>query len=168
MRVLGYLEHLNLGIDPESGERNVLVQSAQEYQALTPAEKERAWALISIASEILEVTGASLYKSAYNGNTPYKTIKKNEFDRRGLTIVKIPSVHRTKAVKREADIQRIVRVLRRSLKATSWPPSNQKLLIEVIVSTKLRSIERELFGGKETKDGDKGITEGNHEQEIAA
>ena len=168
MRVLGYLEHLSLGTDPASGEKNILVQSVQEYQALTPAEKERAWALISIASAILEVTGASLYKSAYNGHTPYKTIKKNEFDRRGLTIVKIPSVHRTKAVKREADIQRMVRVVRRTLK-TGWLPANQQLLVSVLVDTKLRNIERELFGKKSKDENNKGITEGNgnHEQEIA-
>jgi hypothetical protein len=167
MRIDGYLEHLPLGVDPDSGERNILVQSVQEYQALTPEEKERAWSTIKVASEIQEVTAAVLYKHAYSGKMASKIIKKNEWDRHGLTLIKIPTIPRTKEVRRAADIQRIVRVVRRSIKATKWVPSNQKLLIEVIVNTKLRNIERELFGSKEGKDGNnKGITEegnGNHE-----
>ncbi len=58
--------------------------------------------------------------------------------------------------------------LKKALNRPSWLPSNRRVLIEVIVSTELRNIERELFG-KEAKDGNKGITEkGNHEQEVTA
>jgi hypothetical protein len=162
MRIKGYLECLNIGVDPESGERNILVQSVQEYQTLSPEERERAWATIKVASEIQEITAAILYKHAYNGKMASKTIKKNEWDRHGLTLIKIPSIPRTKEVRRAADIQRIVRVVRRSIKV-SWLPAPQQLLISVILDTKLRNIERELFG-KEGKDGNKG-TEGDHEQQ---
>jgi hypothetical protein len=163
MRIKGYLELLNIGVDPESGERNVLVQSVQEYQTLTPEERERAWATIKVASEIQEITAAILYKHAYSGKMASKIIKENEWDRHGLTLIKIPSIPRTKEVRRAADIQRIVRVVRRSTKATKWLPSAQRILIEAIVSTKLRNIERELFG-KEGKENNKGITECNHER----
>ncbi|SRR5258708_18475691 len=157
MRIDGYLEHLDIGRDPKSGERNVLVQSVQEYQKLTPEERGRAWATIKVASEIQEVTAAVLYKHAYSGKMASKIIKKNEWDRIGLTLIKIPSIPRTKGVRREADIQRIVRVVRRTLKA-SWLPANQQLLVSVLVDTKLRNLERELFG-KDGKDGNKGITD---------
>jgi hypothetical protein len=153
MRIIGYLEHLDLGIDPESGKPNVLVQNAQEYNVLTAEEKSRAWATIKVASEISERVAVTMYQQTYSGKIPSKTIKKNAWDRRGLTLIKVPQNIKTKADRRNDDINRVVRVLRRTLKATSWLPGGQQLLISAVVDMRLRNIERELFGA--TKEAEK-------------
>ena len=119
MKITGYLEHLDLGTDEESGQPNILVNSAQEYNRLTEEEKARSWATIKVASEISERVAVTTYHQAYSGKIPCKTIKKNEWDRRGLTLVKVPNI-KTKGDKRNDDITRIVRVVRRTLKVTSW------------------------------------------------
>jgi hypothetical protein len=164
MLLKGYLEFLDLGIDPASGKKNILVQSFGEYQALTPEERERAWATIGVASSIYEVSTSVFYKKLYEGTIPAKTIKKNELDRIGLNLIKIPSSPRPKEVRREADIQRVTRVFKRTLRLTKWLSSKHRLLLEIMVSTNLRHIERELFSG--AKNGNKGITEeGKHGQQ---
>ena len=147
MLIKGYLEHLDLGIDPESGEPNLLVNSKEEYQSLSEDERARAWATIKVASDISERVTVTTYHQVYHGKIASKTIKKNEWDRRGLTLVKVPQTIRTKVDRRNDDITRVVRVVRRALKATSWLPDGNRLLIAGIVEAGLRKFEYELFGG---------------------
>jgi hypothetical protein len=158
MKTNGYLEHLDLGTDEESGKPNILVNSAQEYQALSEEEKGRAWATIKVTSDISERDTSAFYAKVYSGRIPSKTIKKNPWDRRGLTLIKVPSA-RSKGDKRNDDITRVVRVVRRTLKATSWLPGGQDLLLSAIVEMRLRNIERELFNGNNSQ---LTTTEGNH------
>jgi hypothetical protein len=157
MKITGYLEHLDLGTDQESGQPNILVNNSQEYHALTDEEKARSWATIKVASEIAERVAVTLYQQAYSGKIPCKTIKKNPWDRRGLTLVQVHQNIKTKGDKRNDDIARVVRVVRRTLKATSWLPGGQDLLLSAIVEMRLRNIERELFGtiteGKTSHEG---------------
>jgi hypothetical protein len=159
MRIIGYLEHLDLGIDPESGKPNIIVNSAQEYQALTDEEKARSWATIKVTSEIAERVPVTLYEQVYSGKIASKTIKKNEWDRRGLTLIKVPQNIKTKGDKRNDDISRVVRVVRRTLKATSWLPVSQQILISAVVDMRLRNLERELFNGNNSQ---LTTSEGNH------
>ena len=150
MVLAGYLEHLDLGVD-ESGQPNILVRSVQEYNALTEEEKARAWSTIKVAGEISERVAVALYQHVYTGKLPSKTIKKNTWDRRGLVLVKVsPKTLKTKADRRADDITRMTRAVRRTMKAASWLPEAQRLLVGAIFDTKLRNIERELFsnGGK--------------------
>jgi hypothetical protein len=146
IKTIGYLEHLDLGIDPESGQPNILVNNSQEYHALSDEEKARSWATIKVASEISERVAVTMYHQAYHGKIASKTIKKNEWDRRGLTLVKVPQNMKTKGDRRNDDISRVVRVVRRTLKATSWLPVSQQILISAVVDMRLRNLERELFG----------------------
>lgn len=159
----GYLEHLDLGTDPDSGQPNVLVTSSQEYHALSDEEKARSWATIKVASEILERVTVTMYHQVYSGKIPTKTIKKNPWNRRGLTLVKVPQNIKTKEDRRKDDITRIVPVARRALEATGWLPENQQFLVRVLIDTKLRNIERELFGRDFQETKDKQLTEeGKH------
>jgi hypothetical protein len=159
MKTKGYLEHLDLGNDPESGLPNILVQSLEEYRALPADQKAGAWATLKVASVISERTAASLYKAAYQRRIESKNVKKKETDRIGILLVKLPSV-RTNAKKRDEDITRLVRVFRRKLKATCWLPESQSVLVSAIVDMRLRNIERELFQSN-TKEGNNGSHEGN-------
>lgn len=163
MKINGYLEHLDLGIDPETGERNILVQSPEEYRALPDDQKARAWATLKVASRISERTPASLYKAIYEGKLTPQTLKKRASDRRGLTLIKVPTV-RTNEDKRKGDISRIVRVFRRTLRATCWLPEGNQVLIAGMVDSGLRNLERELFGTPEAAGINQLFTkEGNHE-----
>jgi hypothetical protein len=166
MITTNYIEHLDLGFD-ESGRPNILVHSAQEYYELMDEERALAWATIKVASAISERVAVTIYQQAYSGRILSKTIKKNAWDRRGLTLVKVPQNVKTKADRRSDDIIRMTRVVRRTLKATSWLPEPQRVLVGALFDTNLRNIERELFC-KEAKDGNKGITDegnGNHEHQ---
>jgi len=80
MRMKGYLEHINLGIDSESGEKAILVKSAREFFLLSEEEQYRAWSVVKVASEILERPPVTIYQYAYKGKMPSKIIKKNAFD----------------------------------------------------------------------------------------
>lgn len=155
MRTNGYLEHLDLGIDPDSGQPNILVCSFREYHELTDEEKARSWATIKVASEISERVAVTLYQQAYSGKISNKIIKKNPWDRRGLTLVKVPENIKTKEDRRKEDIARMVRVVRRTLRATSWLPEAHQILITGVVDNGLRSIEQELFGSQEAKEAAK-------------
>ncbi len=168
MRVKDYLEYLDLGVDGETGQKNIIVQSSSEFAALPEAQQRRAWATISAASAILETTLQGIYYRVYHGTILTKIVKKNSTALRGLTLVKVYPSIKNRAQKREDDRRQVMTTLKKALNRPSWLPSNRRVLIEVIVSTELRNIERELFG-KEAKDGNKGITEkGNHEQEVTA
>ena len=157
MRLNGYIQHIDLGIDPESGERNVLVHSAEEFFRLPEEEQCRAWAVVKVAGEILEKPAITIYQQAYAGKIASKVVKKNAFDRRGLTLVKVENPLKNRATRRAVDNGRIVKGLKRSLKRASWIPSNQKLLIEVMVDTRLRNMEREMFGSEaKTNKGEQG------------
>ena len=164
MRTKNYLKHLDLGIDQASGEKNILVENFEQYQALTQAERERAWATIGVASAIYEVSTSVFYKKLYEGTIPAKTIKKNKYDRIGLNLIQIPSSPRPKEVRREADIQRINRVFKRTVKLAKWISTKHRVMLEIMVSRELRNIEQELFGAKD--ENNKGITkEGNNGQQ---
>jgi hypothetical protein len=76
MKLDGYLGHLDLGIDPESGEENILVKSARGFFKLPEDEQYRAWAVVKVASEILERPAITIYQHAYTGELPSKVIKR--------------------------------------------------------------------------------------------
>jgi hypothetical protein len=146
MILRGYLEYLDLGIDPESGQPNILVRSAQEYNSLTLKEQQRAWSIVSVASEISGWTVPCLYKAIYSGKLASKTFKKRAEDRTGLQLVNVPDV-RTKADKRATTIARINHVLERALKnAPSWLPLASRVYIAGEVDAYLRRVEQEIFG----------------------
>ena len=166
MKLTGYLDHIDLGIDPESEEKAILVRTTDEFFKLSEEQQYRAWTVIKVASEILEKPVVTIYKHAYAGKMPSKVIKKNALDRHGLILVKPYKSLQDREARRAEDQQRISTTLKKSLKQATWLLPAQRVLIEVIVNTELRNIESELFG-KEGKDGNKGITEGNHET-IAA
>jgi hypothetical protein len=163
MRVKGYLEYLDLGVEEETGQKNIIVQSSSEFAALPESQQRHAWATISAASAILETTPQGIYHKIYRGRMPTKIVKKNSTDLQGLTLVRVYQSVKDRATRREDDQRRIVKSLKKSLKPATWLPPAQRVLIEVMVSTKLRNIERELFG-KEAKIGNKEITEGNNGQ----
>ena len=149
MRMSGYLEHLDLGIDPESGERNILVRTPKEFFKLNEEEQCRAWAPIKVASEILDKPAVSIYQRLYKGKVPSKIVKKNPLDRHGLALVRVFESYRDQVSRRAADTDRIVKSLSRNLKLTGWIPSQDRLLIEVQVSVRLGQIERRLRKGIE-------------------
>lgn len=162
MKLTGYLDHIDLGIDPESGERSILVRSAKEFFELPENQQDRAWSVVKVASEILEKPTVTIYQHAYNGKIPSRIIKKNPWDRHGLTVVKVYTSLKDREARRAEDRHRIVKALKRA----TWLPPAQRALIGVLVSVELTNIERELFG-QEARKGNKEIREGNHET-IAA
>ena len=89
MKLTGYLDHIDLGIDSESGEKGILVRSAKEFFELPEDQQYQAWSVIKVASEILEKPAITIYQHAYSGKIPSKVIKKNPWDRHGLTVVKL-------------------------------------------------------------------------------
>ncbi len=155
MRVKGYLEYLDLGVDEETGQKNIIVQSSSEFAALPESQQRHAWATISAASAILETNLQGIYYRVYLGTIPTKIVKKNSTDLRGLTLVKVYPSIKNRAQKREDDRRKVMTTLKKALNCPSWLPSKRRVLIEIIVNTELRSIERELFG-KEGKDGNQG------------
>src|SRR5258708_36541755 len=148
MRVKDYLEYLDLGVDGETGQKNIIVQSSSEFAALPEAQQRRAWATITAASAILETTLQGIYYRVYPGTILTKIVKKNSTDLRGLTLVKVDPSIKNRAQKREDDRRKEMTTLKKALNCPSWLPSKRRVLIEIIVNTELRSIERELFGKK--------------------
>lgn len=164
MRLNGYLEHVDLGIDPESGERNLLVQSATEFYRLPEDQHYRAWAVVKVAAEILERPAMTLYQHVYQGKLASKVIKKNAFDRHGLTLIKPYQSMKDRKARREQDQMRIERNLKRSLDRTPWLSRGHQALIVAIVGMKLREFERELLKDKKNK----GIEGDGSEQQVTA
>jgi hypothetical protein len=160
MRLNGYIEHIDLGIDPESGEKNILVNSQREFFKLTEEERCRAWAVVKVASQILEKPAITLYQQAYKNKIPSNVFKKNAANRHGLTLLKVYDPLKDRETKRTEDKEKILRTLEKSLKRAAWIPSKQQLLIKVRMGIALRNLERELFGD-EAKGGKQ---EGNNEQ----
>ena len=153
MRMKGYLEHINLGIDSESGEKAILVKSAREFFLLSEEEQYRAWSVVKVASEILERPPVTIYQYAYKGKMPSKIIKKNAFDRHGLTLVKVFNTLKTREARRAEDQERILKTLKRSLNRASWIPKGRRDLLVVQLNLALREIERVVLNKS------KGITE---------
>jgi hypothetical protein len=159
MRLNGYIKHIDLGIDPESGEKNILVNSQREFFKLTEEERCRAWAVVKVASQILEKPAITLYQQAYKNKIPSKVFKKNAANRHGLTLLKVYDPLKDRETKRTEDQEKILRTLEKSLKRAAWIPSKEQLLMKVRVGIALRAIEKELFGNKA-----EGTKEGNNEQ----
>jgi hypothetical protein len=158
MKLDGYLEHLDLGIDLESGERGILVKSANEFFQLSEAQQHRAWSVVKVASEISERPAITIYQHAYKGKIPSKVIKKSALHRHGLTLVKPYESIEDRRTRRANDQHRISKTLRRVLSGFTWVPKGHRELIVAIVSAELRHIEQELFGKGE---------EGKHEATAA-
>ena len=123
-----------------------MVHSAEEFFRLPEEEQYRAWSVVKVAAEILEKSAITIYQHAYAGKISSKVVKKNAFDRYGLTLVKVDNSLKNRAARRAVDNGRILKGLKRSLKRATWIPSGERFLIEVMVDSKLRNVERELFG----------------------
>lgn len=158
-----YVNHIDLGIDEATGQRNIIVRSAREFAALPEAQQRHAWATIAVASLILETTLQGVYYKIYRGTIPAKIVKNNATNRRGTTFVKVYQTLKDRAAKREADQRRITKSLRRTLKNASWIPEAQRLLLMAIVEIKLREFERELLKDKMNK----GTEGGENEQQAS-
>ena len=152
MKTKGYLEHLDLGIDPDTSKPNILVRDVEEYRRLSMEEKERAWAIIKTASEITELSVAVIYKELYAGKLTSKVIKKQAWDRIGLTLVRVIGIY-TRSDKRSADIQRVMRIIKRTLKATTWLPEVHQILIAGELDTYLKRAEAGLSAVATVKGG---------------
>jgi hypothetical protein len=120
----GYLDQLDLGIDKESGQKNILVHSASEYASLPEAQQRHAWATILVASEILDTTVQGIYYRIYHKGLPTKVFKQDG-DHKGLTFVKPYGWVADKKARRAADQRRISMTLRRVLGSFTWLPRGQ-------------------------------------------
>lgn len=150
---------LDLGIDPISGEKNIMVSSPEEYWALPPDQKNRCWATMAVAAAIADRTPASLYTAVYQGRASVKWVKRTKWAEKGTAFIQIPNLI-TQAEKRQRDIARILRVLKNTLKITCWLPEGHQTLLAASVRIGLMNIERDLFPGQNNNKGE----EGNHEQ----
>jgi hypothetical protein len=156
----GYLEHLDLGTDPESGKQNILVRSKEEFESLTDEEKKRAWGVISVASQIMGINYQRIYARVYAGKLPVKTLKKKVTDRIGLTLVSVHQSFEVDSSKRCDSIARVGCAIRRALNLLPWVPAGQRELITIQVKMRLRAIETEVFKGQKLE----GTTEGENGQ----
>ena len=148
MKLDGYIEHIDLGIDPEFGQTNILVRTEREFFKLTEEQQCRAWAPVKVASQILDRPAITIYQQTYAGKIPCKVIKKNGFDRHGLTLVN-PYKSITAGKSRvERDKDRIEKTLKRALKRTPWLLPAQRLLLAVLVNIKIGEFERENLKNK--------------------
>jgi hypothetical protein len=161
MRIKGYLDHIDLGVDKETGERSIIVHSSKEFATLPEAQQRCAWATIAIACEILETTLQGVYYRIYSGKIPTKIVKKNPTDLKGLALVKPYQSVQDRMARRKNDQHRLTKSMRRTLEGFTWLPRAQRDWLATIVSTELRHIETQLFGNEaKTNKGKKG----KHEQ----
>ena len=161
----GYLNHLELGTDPETGKRNLLVKSANEYFQLPEDQQRRAWAVVKVAAGILERPAMTLYQHIYKGKIVPKVIKKNTFDRHGLTLIKPYGTIEDGQTRRKEDQMRITRTLKKSLNRTPWLRPAQRELLVAIVYIRIGEFEREILKNETSKGIEGGI---EREQEVIA
>jgi hypothetical protein len=168
MKLDGYIEHIDLGVDPQSGQKNILVRTETEFFKLTEEEQSRAWAPVKVASQILDRPAITFYQQTYAGKIPCKIIKKNAFDRHGLTLVNPYKSFTDGKSRKERDKDRIEKTVKRALKKTTWLSPAQRLLLVAIVNIKVGEFERENLKNKNKTKKGKGTGEGEHEQEVTA
>jgi hypothetical protein len=151
MMLKGYIEKLDLGTDPETGEPNILVESAAEYHALPAEDKKRAWCLVKTATALFHLGPIRIYQLAAEGKLEAKTIKKNPGDRKGLRIIKIHNTVIDQAQARHGDKARVLRRLKRACRTVWWFNDNSETFLTFIVASELLCVEAEEFGTPEEK-----------------
>lgn len=163
MKLDSYIEHLDLGIDAESGQKNILVRTETEFFKLTEEEQSRAWAPVKVASQILDRPGITIYQQTYAGKIPCKVIKKNEFDRHGLTLLNPNKAFTDGKSRVERDKERIEKTFKRALKKTPWLLPAQRLLLAVRVNIQIGEFERQNLKNKKGNGTGEG---GNGPEEV--
>jgi hypothetical protein len=112
----------------------------------------------------LDRPGITIYQQTYAGKIPCKIIKKNAFDRHGLTLVNPHKSFTDGKSRKERDKDRIEKTVKRALKKTPWLSPAQRLLLVAIVNIKVGEFERENLKNKNKTKKGKGTGEGEHEQ----
>ena len=149
MQLKGYIDKLDLGSDPDTGEPNILVESAEEYHSLPVEDKKRAWCLVKTATTLLHLGPVRIYQQAAEGKLASKTIRKNPSDRKGLKIIKIQNALTDHTQARKQDKERVLRRLKRVLRTTWWFNTDSETFLTLIVASELECVEAQEFGTPE-------------------